>query len=147
MRQYQENNNKTLKIQTYQTVLRVVQIWVDFSKHCLCVSFFLSFFFLKSFPFSLKHIQIRLFKNHHFFFKESLAVLWQTLTIYNGVAFEQTDVILQIHNAPLISNGYPTQKAKRGGRMLASFFPPPVPTIYKKNSQDLEINKSENVSL
>lgn len=143
MRQYQENNNKTLKIQTYQTILRVVQIWVDFQNTAFV---FLSFFF-KSFPFSLKHIQIRLFKIIIFFLKESLAVLWQTLTIYNGVAFEQTDVILQIHNAPLISNGYPTQKAKRGGRMLASFSPPPVPTIYKKNSQDLEINKSENVSL
>jgi hypothetical protein len=42
-----------------------------------------------------------------------LAVLWQILTIYNGVAFEQTEVILQIHNVPLISNGYPTQKSKK----------------------------------
>lgn len=107
MKQYQENNNKTLKIKTYQTVLRVVQIWVDFQNTAFV---FLSFclFFFKSFPFSLKHIQIRLFKIIIFFFKESLAVLWQTLTIYNGVAFEQTEVILQIHNAPLISNGYPT---------------------------------------
>lgn len=111
MKQYQENNNKTLKIKTYQTVLRVVQIWVDFQNTAFVFLSFCLFFFFKSFPFSLKHIQIRLFKIIIiiiFFFKESLAVLWQTLTIYNGVAFEQTEVILQIHNAPLISNGYST---------------------------------------
>lgn len=36
---------------------------------------------------------------------------------------------------------------KEEAQPLASFFVVVVPAIYKKNSQDLEINKSENVNL
>lgn len=87
-----------------------MQIWVVFKTLPTC--FFLSF------SFSLKHIKIRLFIT---FYKESLAVLWRTLTIYNGVAFEKTEVILQIHNAPLISNRFPIKKKNKEAQPLASF--------------------------